>query len=347
MPTLYPSPRVNARRIPGAALVVCALLAGCGGDDPSSGDQQAPPTAKAKDFPKPNGKSIAELLKGVGGNGPVLAPSGLELRTGKHRFGFALFTPSREQITDASVAVYAAPAGGGPATGPYLARWESLEVTPQFQSRQTASDPDAAKSIYTAEIPFDKPGQYDLVGIARIGGKLVAATTPSAGVVVKKESDDPIPAVGTRPPRIHTPTLAEVGGDVASIDTRLPPSSMHDADFADVLGKKPVVLLFATPQLCQSRVCGPVVDIAEQVQAENKDVSFIHMEVYRDNTIKPGCLEGTRPEDQCLRPQVLAYKLQTEPWAFVVNADGEVAARLEGAYSKSELEHAVKAATGG
>jgi hypothetical protein len=319
-----------------AVLLVCALFAGCGGDDSSSGDQQAPPAAKANDFPKPNGKSMAELLKGVGGNGPVLAPSGLELRTGKHRFGFALFTPAREQITDASVAVYAAPAGGGPASGPYLARWESLEVTPQFQSRQTASDPDAAKSIYTAEIPFDKPGQYDLVGIARIGGKLVAATTPSAGVVVKKESDDPIPAVGTRPPRIHTPTLAEVGGDVASIDTRLPPSSMHDADFADVLGKKPVVLLFATPQLCQSRVCGPVVDVAEQVKANaNDDVEFIHMEVFRNNRI-----------DEGIRPQMAAFHLQTEPWLFVFDRSGKVAARIEGAFSERELEQAISKATG-
>jgi hypothetical protein len=319
-----------------AVLLVCALLAGCGGDDSSSGDQQAPPAAKAKDFPTPNGDSIAELLKGVGGNGPVLAPSGLELRTGKHRFGFALFTPSREQITDASVAVYAAPAGGGPASGPYLARWESLEVTPQFQSRQTASDPDAAKSIYTAEIPFDKPGQYDIVGIARIGGKLVAATTPSAGVVVKKESDDPIPAVGTRPPRIHTPTLAEVGGDVASIDTRLPPSSMHDADFADVLGKKPVVLLFATPQLCQSRVCGPVVDVAEQVKAKTDgDVEFIHMEVFRNNRI-----------DEGIRPQMAAFHLQTEPWLFVFDGSGKVAARIEGAFSERELDQAISRATG-
>jgi hypothetical protein len=319
-----------------AVLLVCALLAGCGGDDSSSGDQQAPPAAKAKDFPTPNGDSIAELLKGVGGNGPVLAPSGLELRTGKHRFGFALFTPSREQITDASVAVYAAPAGGGPASGPYLARWESLEVTPQFQSRQTASDPDAAKSIYTAEIRLDKPGQYDIVGIARIGGKLVAATTPSAGVVVKKESDDPIPAVGTRPPRIHTPTLAEVGGDVASIDTRLPPSSMHDADFADVLGKKPVVLLFATPQLCQSRVCGPVVDVAEQVKAKTDgDVEFIHMEVFRNNRI-----------DEGIRPQMAAFHLQTEPWLFVFDGSGKVAARIEGAFSERELDQAISRATG-
>jgi hypothetical protein len=319
-----------------AALLVCALLAGCGGDDSSSGDQQAPPAAEAKDFPKPNGKNLAELLKETGGNGPVLAPSGLELRTGKHRFGFALFTRSREQITDASVAIYVAPAGGGPAQGPYLARWESLAVRPQFQSRQTASDPDAANSIYTAELPFDKPGQYDLVGIARIGGKLVPATTPSPGVVVKKESPDPIPALGTSPPRIHTPTVAEVGGDVASIDTRLPPSSMHDADFADVLGKKPVVLLFATPQLCQSRVCGPVVDVAEQVKSSSDDdVEFIHMEIFRNNRIDDG-----------VRPQMAAFHLQTEPWLFVFDRSGKVAARIEGAFSERELEQAISKATG-
>jgi hypothetical protein len=326
---------VRARRISIAALLACALLAGCGGDDSDSGDQP-PPAAKAEDFPKPGGKSIAELLNQVGGSGPVLAPSGLELRTGTHRFGFALFSRSREQITDASVALYAAPAGGGPAKGPYLARYESLSVRPQFESRQTASDPDAARSIYTAEIPFDKPGKYELLGIARLGGKLVPATTPTPGVVVKKESGDPIPAVGTRPPRIHTPTEAEVGGDVASIDTRLPPSSMHDADFADVLGKKPVVLLFATPQLCQSRVCGPVVDVAEQVKASSgDDVEFIHMEVFQDNRIDKG-----------IRPQMAAFNLQSEPWLFVFDGSGKVAARIEGAFSERELEQAISKATG-
>jgi hypothetical protein len=326
---------VSAREISIAVLLACALLAGCGGDDSSSGEE-APPPAKAEDFPKPGGRSLVELLNEVGGSGPVLAPSGLELRTGTQRVGFALFNRSRDQITDASVAVYAAPAGGGPAKGPYPARYESLGVKPQFQSRQTASDPDSAKSIYTAEIPFDKPGKYELLGIARLRGKLVPATTPMPGVVVKKESGDPIPAVGTRPPRIHTPTEAEVGGDVASIDTRLPPSSMHDADFADVLGKKPVVLLFATPQLCQSRVCGPVVDVAEQVKANSgDDVEFIHMEVYRDNRI-----------DRGIRPQLAAFHLQSEPWLFVFDRSGKVATRIEGAFSEGELEQAISKASG-
>jgi hypothetical protein len=234
--------------------------------------------------------------------------------------------------------VYVAPAGDGPAQGPYLARYESLAVRPQFQSRQTASDPNAAKSIYTTEIAFDKPGRWEVLGIARRGSKLVAASLPQAGIVVKEASKDEIPSVGAAPPRIHTPTKASVGGDIASIDTRLPPSSMHDDDFANVLGKKPVVLLFATPQLCQSRVCGPVVDIAEQEKAksDHSDVAFIHMEVFRDNQIDKG-----------IRPQLAAFHLVTEPWLFTFNRAGKVAARIEGAYSERELAQAIAAAKTG
>ena len=311
------------------------LVAGCGGSD--SSDQQAPPPARAQDFPKANGQTIQQVLGSLG-SGPVLAPSGAEFRTGDQRVGFALFRRDRSQITNASVALYVAPAGGGPARGPYLARYEDLSVKPQFQSRQTATDPNAAKSIYTAKIPFAKPGRYDMVGIARQGKKLVAATLPQAGIVVKKAAGDPIPAVGTAPPRIHTPTITDVGGNAAAIDTRLPPSSMHEVDFADVLGKKPVMLIFATPQLCQSRVCGPVVDLAEQVKADpaNSDVAFIHMEVFRDNRIDKG-----------IRPQMAAFHLQTEPWLFTFNKAGKVAARIEGAFSERELNEAIAKAKAG
>jgi hypothetical protein len=321
------------------ALVALLLFAGCGGGDDSA-EEEAPPAPRAEDFPKADGKGLddlmAELGGGPAGSGLVLAPSGLEFRTGDARVGFALFRPDRSQVTDASVAIYVARPGGAPARGPYLARYESLEVKPQFQSRQTSADPDAAKSIYTAEVPFEEPGRYQMIGVAKQGGKLVVATTPMAGIEVKKASGDPIPAVGERPPAIHTPTKDDAAGNIASIDTRLPPSSMHDADFADVLGRKPVMLLFATPQLCQSRVCGPVVDIAEQVKAEtDADVEFIHMEVFRDNRI-----------DRGLRPQLAAFRLRTEPWLFTFDRSGKVAARIEGAFSERELEDAIAKATG-
>ena len=323
-----------------AALILIALallaFAGCGGGDDSGGQQAPPPPARAKDFPKAKGKTLVDLL-GSDTAELVLAPSGQEFRTGRQRLGFALFDPSRAQIADASVALYVAPAGGGPAKGPYLARYESLEVGPQFQSRQTASDPNAAKSIYTVQIPFERPGRYEVLGLARQNGELVGATTPQGGIDVTAAKSDPIPVVGERAPAISTPTEADAGGDIASIDTRLPPSSMHGADFADVIGEKPVVLLFATPQLCQSRVCGPVVDIAEQVKAEidGDEVEFIHMEVFEDNRI-----------DRGVRPQMRAFRLRSEPWLFTFDRGGRVAARIEGAFSERELEEAVAAATG-
>ena len=106
---------------------------------------------------------------------------------------------------------------------------------------------------------------------------------------------------------------------------------MLQDDLYDVLGKKPVVLVFATPQLCQSRVCGPVVDVAEQVKSETKaDVAFIHNEVYVDNNPNKG-----------LRPQLAAYGLETEPWIFVIDKTGKVVQRFEGALSVDELKQAV------
>ena len=112
---------------------------------------------------------------------------------------------------------------------------------------------------------------------------------------------------------------------------------MHDVDLADVLGKQPVVLVFATPALCQSRVCGPVVDVEEQVKSEftDHDVAFIHMEVYNDNDPNKG-----------LRPQLTAYDLRTEPWAFVIDADGRISSRIEGAFGATELRAAVQNVSG-
>jgi hypothetical protein len=329
-----------SRRLPIVVVLVlfaCALLAGCGGDDEEDAGAKPPPAADPADFPKANGQTLAALREGLREGGPVLAPSVADLTTGENRFGFGLFERNRSQIADARVVVYVAPAGGGPAKGPYPARYESLAVKPQFLSRISAQDPDSAKSVYVADIPFHKPGKYEVLGIARLDDRLVAATPAGGPITVMRPQDDPVPRVGEPAPRIHTPTKADVGGDVASIDTRIPPDTMHEVDFADAVGRKPVILLFATPALCQSRVCGPVVDIAEQVKAEHDgDADFIHMEIYRDNSIDKG-----------FRPQVAAYRLPTEPWLFAIDKQGKVAARIEGAFSPAELEDALAKATRG
>jgi hypothetical protein len=109
---------------------------------------------------------------------------------------------------------------------------------------------------------------------------------------------------------------------------------MHKDSFDTLLGNKPVALLFSTPQLCQSRVCGPVTDIAVQLQAKYGDqIEFIHQEVYVDNDTNKG-----------LRPSLAAFHLRTEPWLFVVDASGKITARLEGSFGVTAFENALKTA---
>jgi hypothetical protein len=313
-------------------LLAALVSGGCGGDAAEENTQEPPPEARPEQFPKSEGKTLVELRKELPAAGPVLAPSVTQFTVGDNRLGFGLFTASRAQIADAPAAVYVAPAGGGGAKGPYLARYESLEVKPQFQSQSSAADPDAAKSVYVAEIPFKRPGKYDLLGMARLDDRLVAATSALPQLTVAAE--DVVPAPGDKAPVIDTPTEADAGGDIESIDTRVPPSTMHEENFADVVGKEPVVLVFATPRLCQSRVCGPVVDVAEQLKADYGDrANFIHMEIFRDNDVNKG-----------YRPQVAAWRLPSEPWVFTIDREGRVAARLEGAFSPRELEGAIQKA---
>ena len=109
---------------------------------------------------------------------------------------------------------------------------------------------------------------------------------------------------------------------------------MHAVSLDQVLGKRPVALIFSTPQLCTSRVCGPVTDIAVSLQKEFAGrIDFIHEEVYVDNQPSKG-----------LRPQMKAFHLQTEPWLFAINRHGVIVTRLEGAFGVNELRAALEAA---
>jgi hypothetical protein len=313
------------------AIPLTLSLSACGGGDSGSanGSSGSREVAQKTDFPAAAGKTMQELRDGLG-PGPVLAPTVSILQPGESRLGFGLFDRAHKQISDAPAAVYVAPVEGGPVKGPFYANAEALTVAPPYQSQTVKNDPDAARSIYVAQVPFAKEGQYDVMGVVKLDGRLVA-TDPLRAQVAK---GPPVPDVGERPPKIDTPTVESAGGDVKSIDTRVPPGTMHDVNFADALGKRPILLLFSTPALCQSRVCGPVVDIAEQVKASHKgDTAFIHMEIYNDNELGKG-----------FRPQVRAFNLPTEPWAFAIDRHGKVAARLEGAFSQDELVKAVKAA---
>ena len=228
-------------------------------------------------------------------------------------------------------AVYVASSPDARAKGPFAAPADVLLTEARYRSRQAAEETDPFAAVYQAQVPFERKGDHALLVVTKRGETYVAAP---AQVTVRTKRADPIPDVGEAPPKVATDTLESVKGNRELLDTRTPPSELHDVPFDEVLGKKPVALLFSTPQLCQSRVCGPVTDIAVQLQAEYGDrMEFIHQEVYVDNDPEAG-----------LRDPLAAFKLPTEPWLFAVDASGKVTARLEGSFGLKAFEDAVKTA---
>jgi hypothetical protein len=327
-----------------AALMACGALAGCGGaDDESTAEQpaenvrpevradvQAAQNPSAADFPAAAGKTLQQLADEIGGAGPRVGLGGSTFTVGRTRIPFGVIGDDGRFLYGPT-AVYVARGPGKKAEGPFLAPADVLVTDPAYRSKQAATESDPFAAVYAAEVPFKKPGAYAIFTVTKLASGLASTGTQ---IEVKTKADDPIPDVGEPAPKVQTDTLDSLGGNEDLLDTRQPPSDMHESSFAQVVGKKPAALLFATPQLCQSRVCGPVVDVALQLREKYGDrIEFIHQEVYADNDLEKG-----------LREPLRRFKLKTEPWLFVVGADGRVTARLEGSFGLSATEQALKTA---
>jgi hypothetical protein len=275
----------------------------------------------------------------------VVSPAAQAFYRGENRFPFGVFRRDGTQVSDAEVALYFAkgPKKQGsavstgkealnqPAVGPFPAAVESLQTQPAFRARTTTDDPDAASVVYFTDIDFPSDGEWRIAALIKQGNEVTTALLSSA--VVGRFAGVPRP--GRQAPTIHTPTAEDFGGDLSQVTTRLPPDTQNQVDYADVLGKEPIVLLFATPQFCQSRVCGPVVDVAEQVkELYGDEAAFIHMEIFNDNDPGKG-----------VRPQVRAFRLPSEPWLFGIDRNGTIQAEIEGAFGVDAMTGVVKKAT--
>jgi hypothetical protein len=354
MPPMRPaSPTLTVACLAAAA----TLAAGCGSSGggttaatPKPAESKPAPPASA--FPSPEGRTLREVIKAADAPSELLVePAAMVFNRGPNRYPLEIFERDGTPVPDAEVALYLAkvpnprlgarsnPGSRGtvasaeaqaldqPAVGPFPVAIESLATAPRFRSATTLEDPNTAPVVYATTVDFPSEGEWRLGAIVKEEGELTGAILPAAEVGEFRR----FPQVGEAAPLIHTPTAQDVGGDLSKITTRIPPDGLNKVDYAEALGKKPIVLLFATPKFCQSRVCGPVVDVAEQAQDEYGDkADFIHMEIYNDND-----------PAKHTRPQVRAFHLPTEPWLFTIDRQGRIAAAVEGAFGLKLMREAV------
>jgi hypothetical protein len=277
-------------------------------------------------FPGAHAHSLRQLAKLARSSAQLGAATGT-FTPGTRRLAFGL-TASSGAFIYAPTAIYIATTPDTPAQGPFLAPADPMSVSPRYRSQQN-SGPGGIQAIYSTEVPVAHKGTYTILALTRTRQGLIGAPGEIAVAPSSK-----IPNVGQRPPDIATDTAATVNGNTALLTTRLPPENMHAVSFNQVLGKRPIALLFSTPQFCISKICGPVTDIAVQLQQKfGNRIAFIHQEVYLNNQPTKG-----------LRPQLKAFNLQTEPWLFTINRQGVITARLEGAFGVNGATQALEAA---
>lgn len=152
----------------------------------------------------------------------------------------------------------------------------------------------------------------------------------------------PEPAVGDLAPRSDQQTLATAS--IEDIDSSFPPRpSMHDTTIAAAVDAgRPAVVAFATPAYCTSRLCAPLMDtVMDPLAARYGDrATFIHIEPYDLRDLRAGRHENAVPATR-------EWRLDSEPWIFVIGADGRIAAKFEGVVALDEVEAALMLALGG
>ena len=150
-------------------------------------------------------------------------------------------------------------------------------------------------------------------------------------------------AIGDPAPLSEQLLLSDVD-DITEIDTSENPiPEQHNMTVAEaVTSGKPTVVAFATTAFCQTQICGPTKLFFDDLYNEFKaDANFVHIEPFDIPLMRAGnCADLYECRNLVIDEWPL---LDTEPWIFIVDADGNIAAKFLGLVTYDELEEALGA----
>ena len=288
-----------------AMLALVLLVSGCsGGGKPSPGPASGPAPTPA---------------------GPVrVVVAASEVLVGSNRILLGINDPQGNAISAAQAHLRFFPPGSKD-TKPYA----------ETDAVYLGNEQGVAKALYSTRATFDRAGEWRMDAVVTPPGKK-AMTVPASVFVMEKGY---APAVGQPFPPSHNQTAKDV--PVEQLTSQRP---VADPDFymltvaaAEQQGK-PFMIVVATPAFCETQTCGPQLQSAQALRRRYADrLNFIHIEVFQ----RPDLLLEGKVQPQ-VNPILLEWKLQTEPWVFLVDAQGKVFDRFEGYAPESELEASVQ-----
>jgi hypothetical protein len=244
-----------------------------------------------------------------------------------------------------------------PAAKVHLKVFDLKTTNPQplAESEATYYGQGLPAGIWVAQATFDTPGSYGVEIQVQLPDQL-EPTVRRYNLEVLAESAAPRvgePAISTR-----TLTAADVP-ELAQLSSGPDPDpALYQVSLDTALTEgKPIALLFATPNFCRTATCGPSVTVLSQLQKQFGDrMIFIHSEVYRypfgdsaklqAESMTKVINEGRAPTEEerhaGLADAMAAWNLPSEPWMFLIDSKGMIAARYEGGITKEELTPAIE-----
>jgi hypothetical protein len=222
------------------------------------------------------------------------------------------------------------PQRGPSATAVYL----PTPGTPDRASEPAVTLPSEARGVYQAEdVTFDRAGFWQLDVTADVQGLGVQRARTTFPVL----EDPAYPVPGEAALETENLTMDSADAPIGSIDSRavnageVPDPDLHEWTIARAIEEgRPALVVFSTPVFCVSQFCGPVTDVVEDLASRFEDRAvFIHVEIWRDYQNQ---VINQAAADWLLRDNDL-----TEPWVYLVGADGTIVDRWATLFREDEV----------
>ena len=317
------------------AVLISTVVTACGGGGPDS-----PPAINDVTRP-PDGLWTIAAADPDAPWLPILASR--DLAVGVERLAFALETPTgRTPLSSADpptvrASLYHLDRDPAAPRSVQFARFLPAGAAPfAAHAHAGSSVSDNAVPIrgglYVLPVCLDAPGRWGIrFQISSADGR-ERAEIPFRFSVRERPA---APAVGERAPAVPTPTASDAAGIAAISSDPEPEPAFYARSLDDALELRiPLAVVFATPAYCHSRTCAPVLDIVKSAWRDDPAAfAVVHVEIFA-NPQEP---ERLREADAFIE-----WRLPSEPWVFLINRDGVIAAAWEGAFAESELRDALR-----
>ena len=220
---------------------------------------------------------------------------------------------------------------------------EAIQITKNYTHTHAdgtiESHPAGDTGAYVTHATFDTAGQWgvEMTGETKEGDEL-----DPVRLSFRVLATDPGIAIGSPVPPSNQAVLSDVA-DIRDIDSSVNPiPEEHDKTVAEAIANgKPSIIAFATPAYCQSQVCGPTKDVFDDIYNLYKDqANFLHIEPYDVKKMAAGQCPNI---GDCAVGANVDFKLESEPWVFVADAQGILRTKFEGIVSEDELKAAIQA----